>query len=324
MQTLPGTPTSENALIPQLDICKPSIIALYRPGRISGENIPTFQNVKKVQKQTSLKGDYARRSSMQRIGIIAGSGFYEMEGGAVKELRKLTTPYGEPSDVYRVCDLSGQEVVFLSRHGVPHHIPPHRINYCANIWGFRELGVERILSVNAVGGISRHLKPGDIVIADQIVDMTYGRASTFYNENEVVHIDFTEPFCPELRTSVITAGKRISTKIVNSGTYVCVNGPRLETEAEIRAFSTFGADIVGMTVMPEACLARELELCFACIALVTNYAAGISERELTATEVVETMQFSRERIRNLIGESLVEVPGSRICNCKNALREAKI
>jgi 5'-methylthioadenosine phosphorylase len=261
---------------------------------------------------------------MPKIGIIAGSGFYEMEGVEVKELRKLTTPYGEPSDMYRICDISGREVAFLSRHGTPHHIPPHRINYRANIWGFRELGVERILSVNAVGGISGRLRPGDVVIADQIVDMTHGRASTFYDENEVLHIDFTVPFCNELRAALINAGKESGTEIKESGTYICVNGPRLETRAEIGYFSIVGADIVGMTVMPEACLARELELCLACIAVVTNYAAGISESGLTTTEVKETMKLSMERITNLIGKALAVLPESRTCDCRNALKEAKM
>ncbi len=261
---------------------------------------------------------------MPRIGIIAGSGFYEMEGIEVKELRKLTTPYGEPSDMYRICDVSGKEVVFMSRHGVPHHIPPHRINYRANIWGFRELGVERILSVNAVGGISGNVKPGDVVIPDQIVDMTHGRASTFYDENEVVHINFTAPFCAETRAAVIKTSKESGVHAVESGTYVCVNGPRLETGAEIKFFSMVGADIVGMTVMPEACLARELELCLACIAVVTNYGAGISGKEITATEVVEGMKLSLERIRRLIRQTIETIPDLRSCDCQRALKEAKM
>lgn len=261
---------------------------------------------------------------MPEIGIVAGSGFYEIQGVTVRELRKLSTPYGEPSDMYRICDVSGIEVAFLSRHGTPHHIPPHRVNYRANMWGFRDLGVKRILSVNAVGGISGYLKPGDIVIADQIVDMTHGRASTFYDEDAVVHIDFTVPFCSDLRAMLINAGKESGVETRESATYVCVNGPRLETGAEIIYFSTVGADIVGMTVMPEACLARELELCFACVAVVTNYAAGISEKRLTTTEVMETMKFSVERIGKLVRETLTRIPDSRNCGCGSALKEAKM
>src|SRR6266498_5596452 len=138
-----------------------------------------------------------------RIGIIAGSGFSEGERTGLEKTMKIKTPYGEPSDSYRISELSGIEVVFLSRHGTPHHISPHLINYRANIWGFTELGVERILSVNAVGGISRKLNPGDIVTPDQIIDMTHGRASTFYEGDEVVHVDFTTPYCPELRKAIL-------------------------------------------------------------------------------------------------------------------------
>lgn len=261
---------------------------------------------------------------MPKIGIIAGSGFYEIDGVAVRELKKITTPYGEPSDVYRICESPGIEFVFLSRHGTTHHIPPHMINYRANIWGFREIGVERIVSVNAVGGIDKELRPGDIVIPDQIIDMTHGRASTFYESNEVIHIDFTMPYCTELREALMNAGEKSGRRLRGTGTYICVNGPRLESKAEINYFSKIGADIVGMTVMPEACLARELELCFAGVAVVTNYAAGISDKRLTITEVMETMKISMERIRSLIMEALRTIPEKRECDCQDALKEARM
>lgn len=261
---------------------------------------------------------------MPKVGIIAGSGFYETEGMKVKGLEKITTPHGEPSDIYRICELSGMEVAFLSRHGTPHHIPPHRINYRANIWGFKKIGVERILSVNAVGGINRKLRPGDIVIPDQIIDMTHGRASTFYDKDEVVHIDFTKPYCTELRKAILSAGKESNVKCKKSGTYICVNGPRLESKAEISYFSKIGADIVGMTVMPEASLVRELELCFAGIVVVTNYAAGLSLKRLTTTEVVEKMKVSMKQIRNLLMETLKSIPEKRACDCTVALKEARM
>jgi len=261
---------------------------------------------------------------MPRTGVIAGSGFYDGEGVKVQELRKLSTPYGEPSDIFRICEISGKEVVLLSRHGTPHHIPPHMVNYRANLWGFRELGVERVFSVNAVGGISPRLEPGDLVIADQIIDMTHGRAATFYDRSEVVHIDFTQPFCHELRRTLIDAGEKIGTTIASAGTYICVEGPRLETRAEIQFFSMAGADIVGMTAMPEACLARELELCFACLAVVTNHAAGISEKRLTRAEVIATMKHSRERIKSVISQALSILPESRTCDCEHALKKAKL
>lgn len=261
---------------------------------------------------------------MPKIGIIAGSGFYDIEGVRVKEHKEIKTPYGSPSDPYRVCESSGIEFAFLSRHGSPHRLAPHKVNYRANIWGFRELGVERILSISAAGGINPELKPGDIVITDQIIDMTNGRASTFYDENEVVHIDFTMPYCSELRGFVLDAGKKTGIELRNSGTYVCVNGPRLETKAEIAHFAKIGGDIVGMTGMPEACLAREVEICFSSIAVVTNYAAGISAKKLTATEVVETMKLSMERTRRLLLKTISIIPEKRTCECKDALKGARM
>jgi 5'-methylthioadenosine phosphorylase len=265
-----------------------------------------------------------KENFMPNAGIIAGSGFYEIEGIEVKEIKKLTTPYGEPSDMYRICDISGGEVAFLSRHGTPHHIPPHRINYRANIWGFRELGVERILSVNAVGGINRELRPGDIVVPDQIIDMTHGRDTTFYDGDEVVHIDFTYPFCSELRGALISQGRKMTASLKEAGTYICVNGPRLESKAEIEYFSFMRGDVVGMTIMPEAHLARELEICYAGVAVVTNYAAGISPKRLTATEVVDVMKISMKEVKGLIAETLKSLSSQRACECKDALRDAKM
>lgn len=261
---------------------------------------------------------------MARIGIIAGSGFHEFEGIETLERRRVETPYGEPSDVYRICEISGVEAVFLARHGTPHRIPPHRINYRANIWGFGELGVERILAVNAVGGVHREPGPGSIIVPDQIIDMTHGRDSTFYDGDEVVHIDFTTPFCSELRLALISACRKSDAQHREAGTYICVNGPRLETKAEISHFSSMGGDVVGMTAMPEASLARELELCYAGISVITNYAAGVAARKLTATEVVETMRASMERIRSLVKDALNSIPENRTCDCKDALREARM
>lgn len=261
---------------------------------------------------------------MARIGIIAGSGFYEIEGVRVKEIKKITTPYGAPSDVYRVCESSGAEFVFLSRHGSPHHIPPHRINYRANIWGFRETGVERILAVNAVGGINTALKSGDIAILDQVIDMTHGRAATFHEEEEVIHINFTDPYCPELRHCLLKAGSQSDIKLWESGTYICTNGPRLETKAEIGFFAGMGGDVVGMTGMPEAVLAREMELCLSGIAVITNYAAGISGSILTTTEVVENMKAAMGKIRSLLLGTIQLIPEKRNCGCINALKDARL
>jgi 5'-methylthioadenosine phosphorylase len=261
------------------------------------------------------------------IGIIGGSGLYEIEGIFFREKKNILTPYGAPSDSYMIGELSDRHIVFLTRHGSQHNIPPHLINYRANIWGFKELGVTRIISLGAAGGISHEMKPGTVVVLDQIIDMTKGRDLTFYDGNSrggVVHIDFTEPYCPELRESILKAGEKSGIALQKSGTYVCVNGPRLESKAEIKFFSTIGADVVGMTAMPEASLARESELCYAGISVVTNYAAGITEKKLTTTEVIEVMNRTAKRLKELLKEVSNLTPIERKCACKEALKEARI
>jgi 5'-methylthioadenosine phosphorylase len=258
------------------------------------------------------------------IGIIGGSGLYEIEGIITKEAKKVSTPFGDPSGSYVIGDFSGAEVAFLARHGSTHKIPPHRINYRANIWGFKLLGVERILSVGATGGIRPGMVPGTILIPDQIIDVTRGRAATFYEGEDVVHVDFTEPYCPEVRDSLFRAGERAGIKLRKTGTYVCAAGPRLETKAEIKFFSHIGGDVVGMTFMPEASLAREAELCYGGIAVITNFAAGIKEKKLTATEVVDVMRGTMASLKILLRETLSLLPPGRSCGCKDALREARV
>lgn len=261
---------------------------------------------------------------MPEFGIIAGSGIYTMPGLEIIDSVKVSSPYGEPSDHYRIGRLSGREVAFLPRHGSLHHIPPHRINYRANIWGFRELGVKRILSVVSAGGISKGMKPGSLVLLDQIIDRTSGRESTFYDENEVVHIDFTEPFCPDLRKTVLDSAAQSDIPVLGRGTYIAVNGPRLETAAEIREFSSIGADVVGMTGMPEAALARELEICFASLAVVTNVAAGLTEGRLATAEVIDAMKSSAEQIKALLTAFFSLNPGESVCSCGSSLKNTKM
>ncbi len=261
---------------------------------------------------------------MPEFGVIAGSGLYSIPGLEIIDSVKLSSPYGEPSDHFRIGRFAGKEIAFLPRHGSLHHIPPHRINYRANLWGFREIGVKRIVSVGATGGISNEMKPGAIVILDQIIDMTSGRDTSFFDDNEVAHIDFTEPFCPDLRKALIDAAEDAGLTVSDRGTYAAVNGPRLETAAEIRAFSRLGADVVGMTGMPEAALARELEICFAGLAVVTNAAAGIAQGRLTSTEVVEAMKASSEKIRALISAFFKREFGESSCYCGSALKHAKM
>ncbi|MDP2167663.1 MAG: S-methyl-5'-thioadenosine phosphorylase [Thermodesulfovibrionales bacterium] len=262
---------------------------------------------------------------MSKIGVIGGSGLYDISGLRITEDREVETPYGRPSAPYRIGEIEGIPIAFLPRHGQPHSIPPHKINYRANLWGFKSLGVERLISVSATGGINPSLKPGDIVLLDQIIDMTMGaRASTFYEADEVVHIDFTEPYCPELRQGVLSAGKKTGIAPVQTGAYICTNGPRLESRAEIKFFSAMGADVVGMTGMPEACLARELEICFSGICLVTNHAAGIAGKKLSAVDVIEKMKEANLRINSLLRETFVLIPAERGCLCKDGLKDARV
>jgi len=259
------------------------------------------------------------------IGIIGGSGLYGIEGVHLGKVHHITTPYGSPSDGYRLFDLAGCSVVFLPRHGPTHRIPPHKINYKANIWGFKELGADRIISIGASGGISPMMVPGTIVIPDQILDLTSGRDATYYHGEEgVVHIDFTEPYCPVLRESLLDAGRKSGISLLNSGTYICVNGPRLETRSEIRAFALLGADIVGMTAMPEASLAREAELCYAGVNVVSNFAAGMSGKKLTVREVISAMKAAGEQIGALLKEAFTLIPDERDCPCRESTREAKV
>jgi 5'-methylthioadenosine phosphorylase len=259
------------------------------------------------------------------IGIIGGSGLYDIDGLDVMEEIPLSTPYGSPSSIYKRGILNGVELVFLSRHGIPHSIPPHKVNYRANMWGFKSLGVEEIISIGAVGGINCEMQPGSIVILDQVIDMTMGaRPATFYDGEKVVHVDFTLPYCTGLRDILIHAAGSAGLPVKERGTYICSNGPRLETAKEIQFFSLIGADVVGMTAMPEAALARELEMCCAGISVVTNYAAGLAGDRLTTTEVVETMKNSIDALKSLLRATVAQIPAQRSCTCKDALKDAEI
>lgn len=261
---------------------------------------------------------------MSTVGIIGGSGLYGIEGLSIQKEIAVSTPYGEPSSTFREGILEGAGVVFLARHGVSHLIPPHKVNYRANIWGFKSLGVDCIISVSAVGGISDAMPPGAIVLPDQIIDATYGARTATFFDDRAVHVDFTEPFCPDIRTVAVRAATEAGIPLIPVGTYICVNGPRLETAAEIRCFSAMGADVVGMTAMPEAVLAREAEICLAGICVVANKAAGLSSGKLTAVEVVETMRSSADRIIALLKAIVPRLSGSRYCACREALKNAEM
>ncbi|HEY8531773.1 MAG TPA: S-methyl-5'-thioadenosine phosphorylase, partial [Limnochorda sp.] len=228
------------------------------------------------------------------------------------------TPYGEIT--VQTGRYHGHQIAFMPRHGKGHSIPPHKINYRANIWGLKALGVQRILATAAVGSLNPAMEPGHFVFVDQFLDFTKGRASTFFDGDPygVVHIDMSEPYCPRLRDALTRVGQRLGLKTHSRGVYVCTEGPRFETPAEIRAFAMLGGDVVGMTGVPEVVLAREAGLCYATMAMVTNLGAGLSKTPLTQEEVVEIMAANTQRVRQLAMETIACLPRERSCICGDA------
>ncbi|GAG25526.1 unnamed protein product, partial [marine sediment metagenome] len=206
-----------------------------------------------------------------KIGVIGGSGLYEMKGLKVIEKIKLNTPFGNPSDSFLIGSLDEVDVVFLPRHGTGHRILPSELNFRANIYGMKELGVEWIMSVSAVGSMKENFYPGDIVIPDQFFDRTKKRINTFFGDGIVAHVPFADPVCPDLSSILFKAGKGIGAKIHKGGTYLCIEGPQFSTRAESKIYRKWGVDIIGMTNIPEAKLAREAEICYATVALVTDF-----------------------------------------------------
>ncbi len=250
------------------------------------------------------------------LAIIGGTGFYHP--GIIENTRELSikTPYGDTHLL--VGTYMGIPVAFLSRHGMKHGVPPHRVNYRANIFALKDLGVLRVLATTAVGALRKNLPPGTMVITDQFIDFTKGRGGTFYegeNSGGVVHTDFTTPYCPQLRKYLIKSISARGIDFASEGTYLCTEGPRYETPAEIKTFALWGADVVGMTGIPEATLAREAGLCYANLSLITNYAAGISPHILTHREVVAMMEKKINLLREIILEVLTALPETRECNC---------
>ena len=253
--------------------------------------------------------------------IIGGTGVYDPQ--LLSDLREeaVSTPYGDAR--VQVGTYEGIEIAFMPRHGAGHSIPPHRINYRANIWALRALGVQRILATAAVGSLNPEMKPGHFVIVDQFLDFTKGREHTFFDggESGVVHTDMTNPYCPHLRAHLVRQAARLELTCHSSGVYVCTEGPRFETAAEIRAFRILGGDVVGMTNVPECTLAREAGLCYAAMAMVTNMAAGIASGPLTHEEVVEIMAANTHNVRRLALETiraLAAETGAVIeCTCRS-------
>lgn len=239
------------------------------------------------------------------LAVIGGTGVYKLAHLADVETREIDTPYGKPSGPVRIGTLLGQRVAFLARHGEGHSVPPHKINYRANLAALKSIGASRVLALNTVGGITEAYGPRVLACPDQIIDYTWGRIATICEEpgTEVVHVDFTEPYTPSLRQKILAAARVTGVAVVDGGCHGVMQGPRLETRAEIVRMRRDGCDLVGMTTMPEAALAREMGLDYACLAIVANWAAGIgSGEEITMAEVLANVEAASAGLPELIGE----------------------
>jgi len=260
------------------------------------------------------------------IGIFGGSGFYEL----LEEAEEVTlqTPYGPPSAPITLGEVGGRRVAFLPRHGRRHEIPPHRINYRANIAAMEQLGVRRILGPCAAGSLQPHIRPGDFVICDQYVDRTRGRSDTFYDGPQTTHLSMADPYCPTLRQVVLQVGRRLDLPLHDRGTVVVIQGPRFSTRAESRWFRAQGWEVVNMTQYPECALAREREICYVNISLITDYDVGVEGdpgvTPVTAAEVVRIFRENLARLRELILQVVPAIPQERTCVCASALQQARV
>ncbi|MBS1212024.1 MAG: S-methyl-5-thioadenosine phosphorylase [Proteobacteria bacterium] len=239
---------------------------------------------------------------MSELAIIGGTGLTRLPEFEIRARQEVETPYGAPSAELTFGKLFGRDLVFLARHGDRHTLPPHRVNYRANLWALHQTGVKTILAVAAVGGIRSDMTPGRLAIPDQIIDYSYGRDHTFFEDDldHVTHVDFTHPYAPALRERLLTAGLNAGLRVVDGGVYGCTQGPRLETPAEITRMERDGCDLVGMTGMPEAALARELLIDYACCAVVANWAAGKTEREITMAEIEANLAVGMADLSRLL------------------------
>ena len=260
------------------------------------------------------------------IGIFGGSGFYSLLDGA-REL-KIETPYGEPADAVTVGELAGRAVAFLPRHGRTHRLPPHRINYRANVWAMKSLGVQWLIGPCAAGSLQAAVRPGDFVVCDQFVDRTWGRHDTFYDGPVTTHISAADPYCPTLRRLAVEAARAVGIPVRDRGTVVVIQGPRFSTRSESRWFKDQGWEVINMTNYPECILARELELCYVNISLITDYDVGVegdpSVDPVSHGAVLRVFQENNERLRHLLVALIERVPAARGCSCAGALATARI
>lgn len=261
--------------------------------------------------------------STAKIGVIGGSGLYKMEGMTEIEEAKLSTPFGEPSEAIILGKLEGVRIAFLPRHGKGHGMSPGELPARANIYALKSLGVEWIISVSAVGSLKEEIQPLDLVIPDQIIDRTKGRASTFFTNGIVGHVAFAEPFCPVLSQALFEAATEAGAKVHQGGIYLAMEGPQFSTRAESQLYRSWGADIIGMTALPEAKLAREAEICYATLAFVTDYDCWYPGYESVTTEMILTnLRKGVDIAKEILKLAIPLIPRERDCACATALKDA--
>ena len=260
-----------------------------------------------------------------KIGIIGGSGLYSMPGFEAHEEVAINTPWGSPSEKYVVGSLAGKEVAFLARHGRGHRISPSELNFRANIWGMKSLGVERIVSLSAVGSLKEIHRPLDFVIPDQFFDRTRGRVSTFFGDGLVAHISFADPVCPQVSEVARESCNAVGVNVTKGGTYLCMEGPAFSTKAESNVYRSWGMDVIGMTNLQEAKLAREAEICYVTIAMVTDYDCWHAGHDaVTVSDIIANLMKNAENAGKVVAEAVARMPEARSCKCGSALAHAII
>jgi 5'-methylthioadenosine phosphorylase len=257
------------------------------------------------------------------IGIIGGSGLYHMPGFTNVREQQISTPFGEPSDWLTLGDLAGRKVAFLARHGRGHGILPSDINFRANIYAMKQLGVSAILSISAVGSLKEEHKPGTFVVPDQFIDRTYARRSTFFGPDIVAHVSMADPVCPEIGNAMMAACTSKNVQASRGGTYVCMEGPQFSTRAESNLYRSWGADVIGMTNLQEAKLAREAEICYGTLAMVTDYDCWHPGHDsVTTDQIVEVLTQNNASALKVLDAAVAALPANRKCKCQSALKDA--
>jgi len=255
-----------------------------------------------------------------RTGIIGGSGLYDIDGVRLIEKLEIDTPFGKPSDSLILAEIHGKEVVFLPRHGRGHSIPPHQINYRANIYAMKLAGVNRIISISAVGSLRQEISPGDFVLVDQFIDRTHSRASSFFDGPVVAHVSMADPICDCLKTELSTACRQADIPTHQEGTYLVMQGPQFSTRAESELYRSWGMDVIGMTNLPEAKLAREAEICYATVAMCTDYDCWHSEEEnVSVASIIEVMHANVAKAQHMLQQFFKQQSTTKSCSCQQAL-----